>query len=80
MSRLKNKLTNTYLSKIDIVASYLKKITNLRDQLAAVGDKMVVNELVWICLNDFGPSWHHFILFICAHENLLVRSHEVQDI
>jgi hypothetical protein len=27
-------------------------------------------ELVWITLNHFGPSWHHFVQCICAREKL----------
>jgi hypothetical protein len=68
---LKNKLTSTCMSKIDTVASYLMKITELRDQLATVGDKVEENELVWISLNGFGPSWHHFVHSVYV----LVRSY-----
>jgi hypothetical protein len=43
---LKNKLTSTCMSKIDTVASYLMKITEMRDQQAALDDKVEENELV----------------------------------
>jgi hypothetical protein len=43
----------------------------LRDQLATIGDKIPRNELVRICLNGFGPSWHCFVHCICAYEHLL---------
>jgi 2-phosphoglycerate kinase len=58
---LKNKLTGTRMSKTNTVASYLMKITELRDQLAAIGEHIDESELVWITLNGFGPSWHHFV-------------------
>jgi hypothetical protein len=42
---LKKKLTSTRMGKIDTIASYLMKITELRDQLVAVGDNVEENEL-----------------------------------
>jgi hypothetical protein len=67
---LKNKLTSTCMSKTDTVASYLMKIAELRDQIAAVGDTVEDNELVWISLNGFSPPWHNFVQVICGWENL----------
>ena len=37
---LKIKLTSTHISKIDKIDSYMMKIIELRNQLAAVGDKV----------------------------------------
>jgi hypothetical protein len=64
---LKNKLISTRMSKTDIVASYLMKIVELRDQITAVGDIVEDNELVQISLNGFSP---YFIQLICGHEHL----------
>lgn len=58
---LKKKLTGTHMSKIDTVASYLMKITELRDQLATIGDNIYESKLVRITPNSFGPYWHHFV-------------------
>jgi hypothetical protein len=55
---LRNKLINIHSTKTDTIASYLVKITNLRDQRVAIGNKVEENELVWISVNGFGPSWH----------------------
>jgi hypothetical protein len=48
---LKNKLTHTCMSNIDTVASYLMKITELRDQHFAISMKIDDEELVPIALN-----------------------------
>jgi hypothetical protein len=53
---LKDKLTNAYKSKTTIVASYLTKITELRDQHVAIREQIDDSELVQITLNGFGPS------------------------
>jgi hypothetical protein len=43
---MKNKLTSMHLSDIDTMASYLLKITELRDQLVAITMKVIDEELV----------------------------------
>jgi hypothetical protein len=68
---LKNKLSATHMSKTDTVTSYLMKIAELRDQIAAVGDTVEDDELVWISLNGFSPPWHNFVQIICGQEKLL---------
>jgi hypothetical protein len=58
---LKNKLTTTHMSDTDMVASYLMKITELRDQLVAIGMKVMDEELVPIALNGFSSPWEPFV-------------------
>jgi hypothetical protein len=58
---LRNKLFAICMSDIDFVASYLMKIIELRDQLAAIGVKVEDEELVPIALNGFSPSWKPFV-------------------
>lgn len=51
--------------------SYLfDKYQELRYQRDTLDDKVEENGLIWIILNGFGPSWHHFVQFVCAHEKL----------
>lgn len=69
---LRNKLPSTCTTKSNIVASCLMKLADLRDQLGVVGDKVKDDELVWIALNGFISSWHHFVQVICGREKLLV--------
>jgi hypothetical protein len=58
---LRNKLLTICMSKIDNVVSYMAEITELRDQLSAIGTKVEDKELVWIDLNGILPSWKLFI-------------------
>jgi hypothetical protein len=67
---LRNKLRSTQMSRSDSVTSYLMKITQIRDQLAAVGEKVVNAELVNTTLNGFSKPWEPFVKGICARENL----------
>jgi hypothetical protein len=44
------------MSEIDLVASYLGRIIELRDQMVVIGEKMENNVLMPIALNGFTPS------------------------
>jgi hypothetical protein len=66
-----NKLRSMEMSRLDTVISYLMKITQIRDQLAVVGEKVDDAELVNMALNGFPLSWEPFIKGICARENIL---------
>jgi hypothetical protein len=52
----KNKLTGTYVSNNDTMASYMMKIIELRDHIIATGEKVHEGELVSITLNGFSSS------------------------
>jgi len=47
---LRNKILVVCMSKIDIMVSYLTKVTELRDQLVTIGIKVEDKELVSISL------------------------------
>ena len=48
---LKEKLHNTKMLKGESVASYLSKLTQIRDESAIVGETIAEDELVCIALN-----------------------------
>jgi hypothetical protein len=64
---LRHKLRSIQMSKSDIVASYLMSITQIRDQLVAIGEAVDDIELVNVALNDLcrgfvhKRSFHHLI-------------------
>jgi hypothetical protein len=66
----RNKLRATRMSKTDTIATYLMKITELHDQLAAIGEEVKSEELVPIALNGFSSSWQPFVQGVCAQEKL----------
>jgi hypothetical protein len=67
---LRHKLRSVEMSKSDTVASYLMRITQIRDQLVAIGEAVDDTELVNVALNGFPGSWEPFVQGICAREKL----------
>jgi hypothetical protein len=53
---LQNRLGGIEMTRSDSVTSYLMKVTQIRDQLAAVGEKIVDATLVNIAQNGFPTS------------------------
>jgi hypothetical protein len=54
---LQNKLRSIDMTKSDSVTSYLMKVTQVRNQLVVVGEKVADEELVNMALNGFLASW-----------------------
>jgi hypothetical protein len=67
---LHNKLRSVEMTRSDTVTNYLMKVTQIRDQLAVVGEKVEDKELVNMALNGFSPQWETFVQGVCARENL----------
>ena len=67
---LKEELGSTKMSKTDIVASYLSKITQICDMLAVVEEIVEVLKLVRIALNGLTKLWAPFVKGIVAREKL----------
>jgi hypothetical protein len=63
---LRNKLRSMQMSGSDSATDYLMKITQIRDQLAIVGEKMVDAKLVNTTLNGFSKPWEPFFKGIRA--------------
>jgi hypothetical protein len=58
------------MSRSDFVVSYLMRVSQLRDELRAIGDTIDDAELVTVTLNGFPSSWDPFVQGICAREKL----------
>ena len=67
---LRHQLQSSYMSRTDTVATYSMKISQLRDQLKAIGDIVTDDELVTIALNGFSSSWDPFVQGICSKDVL----------
>ena len=67
---LKEKLNTIKMGKTDSAIGYLTKITNVRDELAAVGEVIPPTELVRIVVNGLPNSWLNFVDGVCARETL----------
>ena len=66
---LKEKLKNIKMGN-DSAAGYLTKITNVKDELAAIGEAIPPTELVRIAVNGLPCSWMNFADGVCARETL----------
>jgi hypothetical protein len=67
---LRHQLQSVEMSSSDTVASYIMRITQIRDQLVAIGEAVDDTALVNVALNGFPGSWEPFVQGICAREKL----------
>ena len=55
---------------VDTVTTYLTKISQVRDELGPVGEKVEDEEFVRYALNGFIAKWHTFVQGVVAREKL----------
>ena len=58
------------MSRGEGVTSYLTRLTQVRDELATVGDIILEEELVQIALNGFGKQWDVFVQCVVGREKM----------
>jgi hypothetical protein len=58
------------MAKGEGVVHYLTQLTQIRDELATVGEKTEDFELVRVALNGFSKSWDVFMRGVVAWEKL----------
>ena len=59
------------MARGESVTSYLTRVSQVKDELGAVGEIVDDSELIQIALNDFSKSWESFVRGIVARENML---------
>ena len=67
---LKHQLQNLKMTKDDTTATFFMKISDIRDQLGAIGETITDKELVMITLNALPSHWEPFIQSISGRANL----------
>ena len=67
---LREKLRGVKMTKGESVTSYLTRLSQVRNELGAVGDAVESEELVKLALNGFSKSWDSFVRGIVARENM----------
>ena len=67
---LREKLKSIKMANDEVVISYLTRISQVRDELAAVGEVVLGSELVQTTLNGVSKPWAVFVEAIVARENL----------
>ena len=70
MMVLREKLKSVRMGKCEGMASYLTKITQVRDELAAIGEVLVIPEMVRTALNGVSQQWTVFFQTIIGRENI----------
>ena len=65
---LKDKLHSIKMKSDEGVASYLTRVTQVKDELAAVGETIPDSELVRIALKGFTKKWEVFVVY-CGKRN-----------
>jgi hypothetical protein len=58
------------MTKSDSIATYFMKVSQLRDQIKAIGDTIDDAKLVTMTLNELPSSWESFVQRICGWEEL----------
>ena len=59
------------MAKGDSVIAYLTTVSQVRDELATIGETVDSAELIRVALNGFSKSWEMFVRGIVARENML---------
>ena len=67
---LREKLKNTKMNKGDNMISYLTRISQVRDELGAMGEKVEDAKLVRTALNGVVKPWMIFVEFVVAREHM----------
>jgi hypothetical protein len=70
MLHLKHQLQIVRMTSEDTIVSYLMKITQIQDQLVAIGETVQDVELVNVALRGLPRSWEPFVQGICARDKL----------
>jgi hypothetical protein len=66
----KAKLHDTKMGKEESVSSYLARVAQVKDELAAVGEVISDSELVRIALKGFTKEWEVFVKCVVGREHL----------
>lgn len=67
---LRHQLHQMKMAKGNSVITYFMKISELRDQLCTIGDKVIDKDLVMLALNGLPHSWEPFIQSISGRSKL----------
>jgi len=67
---LKIRLHDIKMAKGESVVSYLTRVAQVKDELAAVGETISDSELVRIALKGFTKEWEVFVKCVVGRENL----------
>jgi hypothetical protein len=67
----RTQLKNTKMQKGETVHDYFSRVSQFKEQLEAIGDNLVEDELIMTTLNGLTRPWDAFIQTICARKEKL---------
>ena len=67
---LRNQLKGVKIQKVETMQSYFTRLSQIKEQLEAIGDIVEEAELVMTTLNGLPRDWEYFIRGICARRKL----------
>ena len=67
-------LKNVKIQNAETIHSYFTRVSQIKEQLKAVGEDIENGEVVMTTLNGLPRSWDSFIQDICARINLITLS------
>jgi hypothetical protein len=76
---LREKLKSIKMTKAENVVIYLTRLTQVRDELGAMGEVIVDSHLVRTTLNGVSKQWVVFVEGIVSREKLLGWEHLWDD-
>ena len=68
---LQNELKNVKIQNAKTIQSYFTRVSQIKEQLEAVGEDVENGEVVMTTLNGLHRSWDCFIQGICARKKLI---------
>jgi hypothetical protein len=77
---LREKLKSTKLTKAENVVTYLTRLTQVRDELGAMGEAIANSDIVRTTLNGVSKQWVVFVEGIVAREKLPGWEHLWDDL
>jgi len=77
---LKNQITHTHMSDINIVSSYLIKINEIKYQLVVIEMNVENGYLVSIAMNEIFEHWESFLYIVHGHKNMHTFENLLDDL
>ena len=71
---LRNQWKNVKIQDAETIQSYFTRVSQIKEQLEAVGEDIENGEVVMTTLNGLPRSWDSFIQGICARRKLITFS------
>jgi hypothetical protein len=68
---LRTQLKNTKMQKGEMIQEYFSRISEIKEQLKAIGDTIDEDEFVMTALNGLTRPWDAFIQLVCGRKEKL---------